>query len=285
MLVAWCVLQVALVLAAVQAMARAPWRRALSLACLAAALVLPFLVPAGPLPRALLSMLSLLAVVKVLRVAADPARWPASLRTWHALAPFDVDRTTRTTPLLDRRLLAWTALHAAIGIAALVALHHLPRALPLWMQGLRLLLGIAMVYAGMDAITGALRLGHRLAGIGVGPFQDREFWNRRWNRPVSGWLDDYVFSPIAARRGATVGLLAAFAASGILHAWVFLAAVGWVAAISAGLFFLFQAFFVLVESFIAIRGASTGLRRLWTLGLLGLSSPLFVDPVLRVFGV
>jgi hypothetical protein len=291
MLLAWFTLQVALVLAAVHAMARAPWRRALSFACLTAALALPFVLPTGPLPRALLSALSLLALVKVLRVEADPDRWPASRRTWHALAPFDVDLATRVPPLLDRRLLAWTALHAASAIAALMALHLLPRMLPLWMQALRLLLGIAMVYAGMEAMTGALRLGHRLAGIDVPPLQDRplaaqsirEFWNRRWNRPVSGWLDDYVFAPIAARRGATVALLAAFAASGLLHAWVFLSAVGWIAAISAGLFFAFQAFFILVESFVGIRRASTGLRRLWTLGLLGLSAPLFVDPVLRGF--
>ena len=113
----------------------------------------------------------------------------------------------------------------------------------------------------------------------------REFWNRRWNRPVSGWLDAFVFAPVAKRRGATVGLLAAFVASGLLHAWVFLASVGWIAAISAALFFVFQGFFVLVESFVDIRKASDGLRRMWTLGLLALSSPLFVDPVLRVFGV
>ena len=113
----------------------------------------------------------------------------------------------------------------------------------------------------------------------------REFWNRRWNRPVSGWLDAFVFTPVAKRRGATVGLLAAFVASGLLHAWMFLASVGWIAAISAGLFFVFQGFFVLVESFVDIRKASIGLRRVWTLGLLAMSSPLFVDPVLRVLGV
>lgn len=293
MLLAWFATQFLLVLAAVHAMARPMWRRLLSVACLASALFLPFLMPAAPLPRALLATLSLLALVKVLRIARDPGHWPASLRTWHALAPFDVDRTTRVAPALDRRLLAWAALHAAIAIAALVALHLLPRALPLWMQGLRLLLGVAMVYAGMEAITESLRLGHRLAGIDVPALQDRplaslsirEFWNTRWNRPVSGWLDDYVFKPIAARRGATVGLLAAFAASGVLHAWVFLAAAGWIAAISAGMFFAFQAIFILVESFVGIRQASTGRRRLWTLGLLGMSSPLFVDPVLRAFSV
>jgi hypothetical protein len=293
MVVAWFVLQLVLVVLAVQAMDRAPWRALLACGLLAAALALPFLVPAGPVPRALLAALSLLAIVKMLRVHADPARWPARLRTWHALAPFDVEDCTAVAPALDRRLLAWCALHAAIALGALAALFLLPRALPIGLQLLRLVLGLALVYAGMEALTEGLRVLHRLAGIAVPPMQDRpllsqsirEFWNTRWNRPVSGWLEAYVFVPVARRSGATVGLLAAFAASGILHAWVFLASVGWIAAISAALFFVFQGFFVLVESFVGIRKATPGLRRLWTLGLLGLSSPLFVDPVLRVIGV
>jgi hypothetical protein len=66
---------------------------------------------------------------------------------------------------------------------------------------------------------------------------------------------------------------------------LFLAAAGVIAAVSACLFFVFQALFVLVESAIDVRKASPGLRRTWTLGLLALSSPLFVDPVLRVLGL
>ncbi len=293
MIVVWCALEVLLVLAAVQCMARTPLRLAATVALLIGAIALPFWMPAAAIPRALASALSLLALVKVLRVGEDPARWPPRLRTWHALAPFDVDKASVVAPGLDRRLLAWTLGHAALAVGALALLFVLPRALPIWMQALRLLLGGAVVYAGMEAIAGALRIGHRLVGIEVPPLQDRpllalsirEFWNRRWNRPVSGWLDAYVFGPIAKRRGATVGLLAAFVASGLLHAWVFLASVGWIAAISAALFFVFQGFFVLVESFVDIRKASDGLRRMWTLGLLALSSPLFVDPVLRVIGV
>ena len=293
MIVFWCVLEVLLVLAAVQCMARSPLRLAATVLLLVAAIALPWYFPDQPIPRALASALSLLALVKVLRVAEDAARWSPRLRFWHALAPFDVDKSTRTAPALDRRLLGWTALHGAIALGALAVLCVLPRSLPLWMQALRLLLGGAVVYAGMEAIAGALRLGHRQAGIEIPPLQDRpllslsirEFWNRRWNRPVSGWLDRYVFEPVAKRRGATVGLLAAFVASGLLHAWVFLASVGWIAAISAGLFFAFQGFFVLVESFVDIRKASNVLRRVWTLGLLAMSSPLFVDPVLRVLGL
>lgn len=293
MIVFLCVVQVLLVLGAVQWMDRAPWRQAASWVTLMAALLLPFYLPAGPLPRALMGALALLAVVKVLRVRQDPARWSPRMRMWSALAPFDVERTHRVAPALDRPLLAWAVLHAVIALSVLYALSIFPRTLSFPMQVLRLLLGGALVYAGMEAVTEVLRLLHRLAGIEVPALQDRpllstsirEFWSRRWNRPVNGWLAEFVFTPVTARTGFTEGLLATFAASGILHAWVFVAAVGWIAAMLAGLFFLFQGIFVLLETAIGMRRASTGLQRLWTLGLLGLSSPLFVDPVLRVFGV
>ncbi len=293
MIVFLCAVQVALVLGAVQWMDRAPWRQVASWVTLLAALLLPFYLPAGPLPRALMGALALLAVVKVLRVRQHPSRWSPRLRLWHALAPFDVERTHRVPPALDRALLAWTVIHAVIALGALVALSTFPRTLSFPLQLLRLLLGGAVVYAGMEALTEALRLLHRLAGIDVPALQDRpllstsirEFWGRRWNRPVSGWLAEFVFAPVTARSGTTEGLVATFVASGILHAWVFVAAVGWIAAMLAGLFFLFQGVFVLMESLVGIRRASLPLQRLWTLGLLALTSPLFVDPVLRVFGL
>ena len=75
MIVLWCVLEVFLVLAAVQCVARSPLRLAATVALLGGAIALPFFMPPWPIPRALASALSLLALVKVLRVAEDPARW------------------------------------------------------------------------------------------------------------------------------------------------------------------------------------------------------------------
>jgi hypothetical protein len=293
MILAWALLQVALVSAAVQAMGRPAWRQAASVFALVAAMVLPLYLPIAALARAVLASLGLLAVVKVLQVAQAPERWPARLRAWHALVPFDVLATTRVRPRLDRQLLRCTAGHALLALAALAALWLLPRQLSLPLQGLRLLLGGVLVYTGMEALTEAIRLLHLLAGVAVPPLQERpiaalgirEFWARRWNRPVSIWLNEFVFVPVSRRAGGGWGLLAAFGTSALLHAWMFFIAAGWVAAIMAAAFFLFQALFVLVESAIRIRRLTPRMRRAWTLGMLGLSSPLFVEPALRVLGL
>jgi hypothetical protein len=292
-LLVWSLLQFVLLAGAALAIDRAVWRRGLAIALLAAALLLPFHVPGPALVRALLAAPALLGIVKLLQLWNGAPGWSVLHRLWHAFMPFDVRATRRVTPGLDARLLGWTLLAAVLALGALAALDAMPRVLVLPRQLARLVLGGVFVYSGMEAATGAFRLVHGLFGIRVPRLQDRpiralsirEFWNRRWNRPVTGWLATYVYAPVSARKGPEWGLFAGFVASGLLHAWMFLAAVGVIAAVSACLFFVFQALFVLVESAIDVRKASLGLRRTWTLGLLALSSPLFVDPVLRVLGL
>src|SRR5215213_4326872 len=44
-----------------------------------------------------------------------------------------------------------------------------------------------------------------------------DFWGRRWNRIVSGFLREVVFTPVARRAGARVALLAVFLYSGLYH--------------------------------------------------------------------
>lgn len=293
MIVAWFLLQALLVLAAVQFMGRRAWRRDASVFLVIAALLLPLSLPAGALPRALLSSLALLSLVKVLQIAQHPERWPPGDRLWHALVPFDIYDTRRRARALDRDLLAVLALHSALALAALLGLWLLPRALPLGMMLVRMTLGALLVYSAMDAITAGLRLAHALSGVSVPPIQStpiasqsvREFWSQRWNKPVSDWLAEFVFLPVSRRSNAGWGVIAAFATSGLLHAWMFYAAIGWVPAMMAFAFFIFQAVFVMVESFIRLRELSPRLRRAWTLGMLAISSPLFVEPVLRVLGL
>jgi hypothetical protein len=293
MIVAWFLLQALLVLASVQIMGRRAWRRDASVFLLIAALLLPLYVPAGPLPRAILCSLALLTLVKVLQIARDPERWPPADRLWHAFAPFDIRDTSARERTLDRPLLKRALLHAMLALGALLGLWLLPRALPLGMMLVRMGLGALLVYSAMDAITEALRLAHGLSGVSVPPIQAtpiasqsiREFWSERWNKPVSEWLGEFVFLPVSRRSNVGWGLLATFATSGLLHAWMFYTALGWIPAMMAFAFFIFQAMFVMVESFIRMRDLSPLLRRAWTLGMLGISSPLFVEPVLRVLGL
>jgi hypothetical protein len=52
-----------------------------------------------------------------------------------------------------------------------------------------------------------------------------DFW-RRWNRPVGQWLRQHVFQPLGGRRRPAAATLAAFAASGLFHEYVFGIAAG-----------------------------------------------------------
>lgn len=293
MIAFWSLLQITLVLAAVQLMDRTLWRRGASIVAVAAALVLPLFVPSWPLLRALLSSLALLSLVKVLQIARAPGSWPPRYRLWHGLAPFDVAATRPVSPSLDRRMLRSVLLYAALAAVFLIGLIQLPRSLPASLLLARLLFGAGLVYSAMEAITGTVRLLHQLAGVAVPPIQAtpilstsiREFWSQRWNRPVSGWLNEFVFRPVASKRGPTLGLVAAFGASAVLHAWMFFTAAGVTVAILVFLFFCFQALLVLVESTIRVKQLPEPLRRAWTLGLLLISSSLFVEPALRVLAL
>lgn len=293
MLFACLLIELALVVSAVQVMGRRPWRRNGAVFLLIAALLFPLYVPLGPLPRAVLSSLALLAVVKVLQIAQKPDGWSWRARLWHSLVPFDLDMTSPGPRLLDRKLLLSVALHAALALLALLGLWLLPRALPFSLALARLALGATLVYSAMEAITEAVRLIHGLGGVRVPRIQVmpilarslREFWSERWNKPVSDWLNEFIFLPVSRRSNAGIGLLAAFAVSGALHAWVFFTAIGWIPALMAFVFFLFQGLFVMVESAIRLRRLSDSWRRTWTLGMLAISSPLFVEPVLLVLGL
>jgi len=52
-----------------------------------------------------------------------------------------------------------------------------------------------------------------------------EFW-RRWNRPAQQFFNEYAFAPAGGPRRALVATLATFGASGLVHEYVFGAAIG-----------------------------------------------------------
>lgn len=289
-----CVLlELGLVLGAVLLIDMGRFRKIAAGIALLFALLFPYYVPAAPLLRAVLACMGLLALVKVLQIAMKPARWASQPRIWHALVPFDIDRTARVPPALDWRLLIALIAYALLAFAAGLELTHpllLATGFGFWF---RILMGCTLVYCGMEVITGAFRFLHRLAGVDVLPIQRlpilslslAEFWSKRWNRSVSGWLNELVFLPLVRRRRPVLALIAAFAASAALHAWMFFVAAGGQAALMAATFFLLQAALVLMESRLHIARWPSALRRVWTLGLLFGCSPLFVLPVLRALGL
>ena len=295
MIIAWCFLQLLLVVAAVQLMGQNRWRHAASILVLAVAWLLPLAAPAIPLMRALMAAVAILALVKVMQLAQQPEsdRWAPVKRLWHGLAPFDVSAASRVAASVDRKSLLAVALHGGLALVALAVLAHLPRESGIAINLSRLGLGITLVYCGMEAICEILRVLHLLAGFEVPPIQRnpilsqsiREFWSERWNLPVSGWLESLVFKPVNDRVGPALAVMAAFAVSGLLHGWMFLVSIGFLGALLATGFFVINGLFVLVESSLRIRRFTSLQRRVWTLGMLGLLSPLYVEPVLQLLGL
>jgi hypothetical protein len=265
-------------------------RQLASLPALLACLLLPLLAPLPPLSRALLACLGMLGLLKLLQLDFDP-RWAAHHPLWHGLAPFDVSKARRVATRFDARLFGMLVMHSLLLVVVVAALVWLPLELPL-RATCRLLLGAALVYTAMESATEGLRFVHRLFAVDVPPIQKApvlarsvgEFWSRRWNRPVSDWLGEYVFLPLARRRRPRLALLAAFAVSAVFHAWLYFVALGLSAAASVAGFFLLQVPVVMLETKWRIARWPTLAARAWTLLWLLVTSPLFVEPLLRGLG-
>jgi hypothetical protein len=258
-------------------------RRIASLMVAFATLAVPFLVPGPAWLRALLALGSVVVLFRAIDLARDPDHgWP--LRIGLMFAILDL-RQVRGAPVLvePHRLLTGIGCGAgsvvcfwlALGADALL---------------LRWLAGVAAVYLmaqGADALT---QFGWNASGFRIPKQHDSpvlatsvsEFWSRRWNVNVRDWLARNCHRPLARRGHATVGVLFAFAASAMLHFWFIVVALGaFLAAIMAS-FFVLHALFVLVEGKVGVSRWPIGLRRAWTIALLVGSSPLFVEPFLRL---
>jgi len=263
-------------------------RKLASAPFIAACLLSPLAAPPPPLLQVLLSMLGLLGALKMLQLDLQP-RYLAHHPAWHGLVPFDVGTARRVPAAFDWRRSLRVLGYALLVLAFVWALLQLPADGSWRRQAPRLLLGAAMVYCAMEFATQGLLVLHRMAGIEVPPIQHTpivartvaEFWGKRWNRPVSNWLGEYVFAPLRRRRKPVLALLMVFAASAAMHAWVFYAGLGLRTAMLMALFFLLQAPWLLLESKLRVARWPAPAAHAWTLGWLLLTSPLFVAPVLE----
>ena len=109
-----------------------------------------------------------------------------------------------------------------------------------------------------------------------------ELWGRRWARPVSQWLRETCFLPLARRRQPALGILLGFAVSAFGHAYPVLVALGPATAAMMLGYFVVQGLVVLAETRIGITKWPRDLRRSWTIVIMAATSPLFVVPCLRV---
>jgi hypothetical protein len=139
-------------------------------------------------------------------------------------------------------------------------------------------------------VTAAHRIVTALLGALVPPLFDSphrsttlvEYWTKRWNLPASQALHRYIFKPIA-RYGAEPALFGTFIVSAVGHALLAeVARQNRTAGLMTGAFFLVQPLFIAVERRIGVRKWTSLAGWAWTITVLGISSPLLVEPLVQI---
>lgn len=243
---------------------------------------------AGPIPllRGLFALMGFVGLLRIVDTVRMREPWSASRRLFHVVSFVDSRTLRRAPPQLELltlgRALLWAAL-AAVGFYVA----HSPRLLARWGGGLVFAYGVIEAgyavaragYRGFGFVTP--RLHHwPIASLSVG-----ELWGVRWARPISGWLRETCFRPLARRGHPMLGLLLGFVVSAIGHAYPVLVALDLPMAALMFAFFVVQGIFVIVETRVGVTRWLRPARRAWTVTIMIASSPLFVEPALRVLGV
>ena len=288
MIWAWIGAQMALKTASVVAVGEGLARRTLAGALLAVTILLPFIVSLAPLNVVVLCFFSILALIKVTQIASSGAHWPIGRRLWHLFGVVDTRLARRVAPEVNLRALGLIFVNFFLLLVAAFALTRLSG-----IEGVgRYLAGTvcaaAVAVTAFEVFSGLVDATYRAIGIEVpavqrNPLASRslaEFWGRRWNRVVSGWLREFVFEPLARRRHPRLGLAAAFAASGAMHFWLIIG-LGIGAAIQMAAYFVVQGAALFLEARLGLRRAPPAMGRLWTFVVLLAPLPLLFGPWLQ----
>lgn len=245
----------------------------------------PWLAGPNELIRGSCALMGFVGLLRVVDVVRTREPWSAWRRLLHIVSVVDT-RTLRRAPrhlqvrALGRALL-WNALAAAGFWVA-----HAPHLLVRWGAGLVVMYAsIESGYALAAAAYGALGfVTPRLHVWPVASLSVGELWGRRWARPVSAWLRENCFRPLARRGHPMLGLVVGFAVSAIGHAYPALVALGLPMAAWMFAFFCVQGIVVVIEVQLDQSRWPRSARRGWTIAIMVASSPLFVEPTLRVLG-
>jgi hypothetical protein len=158
--------------------------------------------------------------------------------------------------------------------------------LPLrWLAGGIMVLAFAeMVTAGHNLVTALL--GVTAPGLMLSPYLSTsiaEFWAKRWNPAASALLFHTLFFKPLGRQGPVLALWLTFFASAVAHVLIPYMAMGKLPiSLICGAFFLVQPLLILAERRMHVRRWQPAAARAWTLGVLTVVSPLFVEPVLQI---
>jgi hypothetical protein len=272
------------------------WRRFAAVALGASSLVIPFMLPAPSFLRALVAQALSVEMFRLIEIARTPARFPLRERALRiVLFPYEftfLERIPRRWPVRD---MALSTLLLVCGTAALVLSGRLGPAVPPyaaagWPRWLGATVAAYVMMEGMTwqwtAVLPAFGLRHRK--YQRHPILSRtlaEFWGVRWSSVIHRWLRSNVYEPLARRRHPRAGVVAAFAASALLHAYMVWPAAGAVPALWMLAFFLAHGFFMLIEARLRVRRWPPPAGRAFTICVFVITGPLFMEPILRSLGV
>lgn len=234
------------------------------------------------------------ASYRVLSIVRHPTSTPAARLASVAFLVVDARRIPRAA----RSLRADLFLAGAVEIALAVFLFScvaLVAPVPMYAgthAALRTLVAATSAYF---CVEGVARIGEgfcALAGVALGKLHDApirsrtlaEFWAKRWNRAVHALLNEMVFRPVAKRAGVAAGMMAAFAASAVLHFVPIWVAYDFTWAMPMGAFFVIHGTLVIVETKLGVSRWPRALGHAWTLAWFALTLPLFTEPMLRSLG-
>jgi hypothetical protein len=269
------------------------WRRALGLAVSASSVGAPWLLPADHLlVRAILAVFVFGLMMRAIDL--QTGAWGVASRVGHALSIVDSRKLVRVAPSVSGRGLALALAWGTVSALCYVLVTRVAPALSgpgHWL--VRWAGGLGFVYTVSEGAYALLDAAHRLAGYRTPRLHKhpaaarsvQEFWGRRWNLTVSGWLGETFFRPLARRGRPVAGILVAFLASAIAHAYVWGAAMGLAGAAAMLAYFLVQGAIVGVELAVGVSRWSAAPARVWTVAWMALISPVFTEPLLQVMGV
>ena len=247
----------------------------------------PWLAGPNPLLRGLCALMGFVGLLRIVDIVRSRQPWSVWRRVLHVVSFVDSRTLRRAPPHLDFRALGRALLWAALAAGGFyVAVAHSPRQLVRWGGGL--VFAYAVIESGYLFGGAAYRaLGFVAPRLHVWPVASLsvgELWGVRWARPISAWLRETCFRPLARRGQPMLGLLLGFVVSAIGHAYPVLVAIDLPLAAMMFAFFLVQGIFVIIEGRLGVSRWSRPARRVWTVTIMVTSSPLFVEPALRVLG-
>jgi hypothetical protein len=268
----------------------APKHKVLALALSAVVMLgLPWLAGPIPLVRGLFA-LNFMAVFRMIDLVRCREPWSVGRRIVHALSFIDSRLLRRERPRIDAGALVVALVWGGLAMLAFHVVRDVAPRCAVGQLWLRLGGGLVFAYATIDAGYVVVRAGYRAMGFVTPPLHVwplasmsvAELWGTRWARPVSHWLRETCFLPLARRGHPALGMLLGFVVSAFGHAYAVLVAAGPAMATMMLGYFVVQGLVVVAETRLGIATWPRAVRRSWTLAIMLATSPLFVVPCLRV---